>query len=73
MHSERVERSHPTSREELEIPTVDDVTAMLYDDMEHNYSTPRELMESPKGSHEHVPHSSIVEHDDVHEVSVESI
>lgn len=29
-------------------------------------------MESPKGDHEHVLHSSIVEHNDVHEVSLES-
>ena len=28
-------------------------------------------MESPKGSHEHVSHSSPVEHDDVHEVSID--
>jgi len=73
VHSERVERSHPTSQEDVEIPMVDDVTATLDVDVEHNHSTPREMMESPKGSHEHVPHSSIVEHDDVHEVSMESI
>jgi len=73
VHSKKVEQLHPTSREEVQIPTVDDVTATLSDDVEHNHLTPRELMESPKGSHEHVPHLSIVEHDDVHEVSVESI
>jgi len=73
VHSERVERSHPTSQEEVMILMVYDVTVTLSDDVEHNHSTPRELMESPKGSHEHVPYSSIVEHDDVHEVSVESI
>jgi len=71
VHSERVEQSHPTSREELENPVVDDVTATFSDDVEHNHSRPRELVESPKGDHEHVPHSSIVGHDDVHEVSVE--
>ncbi|RHN78082.1 hypothetical protein MtrunA17_Chr1g0161611 [Medicago truncatula] len=72
MHSERVKQSHPTSREELENHVVDDVTPTLSDDVEHNHSRPQELVESPKGAHEHVPHSSIVEHDDVHEVSKES-
>jgi len=71
-HSERVEQSHPTSREELENPVVDDVTATFSDDVEHNHSRPPELVESPNGDHEHVPHSSTVEHDDVHEVSMES-
>ena len=32
----------------------------------------QELVDSPKGDHEHVPHSSIVENDDVCEVSMES-
>jgi len=72
VHPERVEQMHLTSREELENPAVDDVTATLTNDVEHNHSRPRKLVESPKGAHEHVPHSSIVEHDDVHEVSVES-
>lgn len=39
--------------------------------MEHNQFSPRELVESPKGFHEHVSHSSPVEHDDMHEVSVD--
>jgi len=70
VHSEQVEQLHRTSREGLEIPTVDDVTATLFDDVEHNHSSLRELVDSPKGSHDHVSHSSLVEHDDVHKVSV---
>jgi len=57
----------------LEIPTIDDVSVALPDGVEHNHSSPQELVESPKGSHEHVPHSSLVEHDNVHEVSVEFV
>jgi len=57
----------------LEIPTVDDVTATLFDDVEHNRSSPRELVERPRGSDELVPYSSILEHGDVHEVSAESL
>lgn len=71
MHSEEVERLHQTSREQLENPTVNDVTATLLDDVEHNHSNQRGLVESPKGSYVHVPHSSSIEHDDVHEVYVE--
>jgi len=73
MHSERAERLHQTSREELENPTVDDVTVTRSDDVEHNHSIPQELVESPKGSHERVSHSSPVEHIEVHEVYVESV
>jgi len=73
VHSEKAERLHQTSWEELEIPTVVDVTVMLSDDVEHNHSRPRELVESPRGSHERVPHSSPIEHNEVHEVSVESV
>jgi len=71
VHSEGVERLHQTSREGLEIPKVDDVTATLPDDVEHNHSSLRELVQSPKGSHENVSHSSLVEHDDMHEVFVD--
>ena len=71
VHSEEVKRLHQTSQEGLEIPTVEDVTTTLFDDVEHNHSSPRELEESPNGSHEHVSHSSPVKHDDVHEVSVD--
>jgi hypothetical protein len=52
---------------------VDDVVVMLFDDVEHNHLIPRELVETPKGSHEHVSHSSPVEHIEVHEVFVESV
>jgi len=51
---------------------VDDVTVTLSDDVEHNHSIPRELVESPKGSHERVSHSPPVKHVEVHEASVES-
>ena len=71
VHSEEVERLNRTLQEGMDIPTVDDVNAMLSNDVEHNHSSPRELVESPKGSHEHVSHSSPVEHDDVHEVFVD--
>jgi len=37
VHFEEVERSHQTSREELEIPTIDDVTLALLDGVEHNH------------------------------------
>jgi hypothetical protein len=70
------ERLHQTSLEELENPTLDDVTVTLYDDMENIRSSPRELGESPKGSNERVPHSSPDEHNEhneVHEVFVESV
>jgi len=73
VHSERAERLHQTSQEELENSAVDDVTVTLSDDVEHNHSIPRELVESPKGSHERVSHSSPVEHIEVHEVYVESV
>jgi len=73
VHSEREERLHQTSREELENPTVDDVTVTLSDDVDHNHSIPQELVESPKGSHERASHSSPIEHFEVHEVSVESV
>ena len=69
VHSERVEQLYLTSREVLANPLVDDVSVTLSDDVEHNRSRPRELVESPKGSYERVPHSSPVEHI---EVSVES-
>ena len=60
MHSKEVERLH-----QMENPAVDDVTATLPDD-QHYHSNSRELVETPKGSYAHVPHSSPVEHDDVH-------
>ena len=40
VHYMRMEQSHPTSREELQSPVVDDVTATLSDDVEHNHSRP---------------------------------
>jgi len=60
VHFERAEQLHQTSREELENPTLDDVTVTLSDDVENNRSSPRELVESPKGSQERVPHSSLM-------------
>ena len=65
------------SSEELPLatPMFEIVSPVGHDelhDMEHNHSCPQELVDSPKGAHEHIRHSSIVEHDDVHEVSVES-
>lgn len=71
VHSKRAEWLHQSSREELENPTVDDVTVTLSDDVEHNHSIPRKLLESLNGSHERVSHSSPVEHIEVHEVFVE--
>ncbi|RHN79268.1 hypothetical protein MtrunA17_Chr1g0175461 [Medicago truncatula] len=76
VHPETAERLHQTSLEELENPTLDDVTVTLSDDVENNRSSPRDMVESPKGSHECVPHSSPDEHNEhneVHEVSVESV
>ena len=40
MHSKRVKEPHPTSREELKNPVVDDVTTTLSDDVEYNHSRP---------------------------------
>jgi hypothetical protein len=68
VHSERAEWLHQTSREDLENPTVDDVTVTLSNDVEHNHSIPWELVESPKGSHERVLHSSPFKHIEVHKV-----
>jgi len=68
--SERAEQLHLTLREVLENHVLDEVT--LSDDVEHNRSCSRELVESPKGYYERVSHSSQVEHIEVHEVSVES-
>jgi hypothetical protein len=48
VHSEREERLHQTSQDELENPTVDDGAVMLSDDMEHNHSIPRELWKVPR-------------------------
>jgi len=73
VHSERAEQLYQTLQEELENPMVDDVTVTLSDDVEHNHSIPRELVESHKGSHERVSHLSHVKHIEVHEVSVESV
>ncbi|RHN79186.1 hypothetical protein MtrunA17_Chr1g0174361 [Medicago truncatula] len=52
VHFEIVEKLHMTSREVLENPTMDDVSGLLSDEVDHNRSSPRELEESPKGSHE---------------------
>jgi len=73
VHSERAKQLPLTSREVLENPTIDDVTVTLSDDVEHNRSSPRELVESPRGSHVSVSHSSPFEHIEVHEVSVELV
>jgi hypothetical protein len=94
VHSERAEQLHLTSQEVLENPMRDDVSSLLLDEVDHNRSSPRELEECPKGSHESehnlssprelkespkgpiesAPHSShVVEHQEVHEVSVESV
>jgi len=90
VHSERAELLHLTSREVLENPMADDASALLSDVVEHDRSSPRELEESPKGSHESehnrsspreleesskgpnegAPHTSHIEHHEVHEVSV---
>ncbi|AES77634.1 DUF4283 domain protein [Medicago truncatula] len=74
VHSESAEQLHLTSREVLENPTMDDVSGLLSDEVDHNRSSPKELEESPKGSIESAPHSShVVEHQEVHEGSVESM
>lgn len=73
MHSERAVQSHLTSREVLENPTMDDVTVTLSDEVEHNRWSPRELEESPKGSYERVPHASTDEHNEVQEVSDDTV
>jgi len=52
---------------------MDDVTVTLSDDVEHNRPSPRELEESPKGSYEHVPHKSTDEHNEVQEVSDDTV
>ncbi|XP_024627637.2 uncharacterized protein [Medicago truncatula] len=52
VHSEIAVKLHLTSREVLENPTMDDVSGLLSDEVDHNRSSPRELEESPKGSHE---------------------
>jgi len=70
--SERAEQLHLTSQEVLENHVLNEVTVTHSDDVEHNRSCPRELVESPKGYYERVSHSSQVEHIEVHEVSVES-
>ena len=71
VHPVEVMRSHQTSREELEIPTVNDATDSLLDGVEHNHVTPRELVERSKGAHESVPQSSPVEHYDMNDVSAD--
>ncbi|KEH29250.1 hypothetical protein MTR_4g031785 [Medicago truncatula] len=78
---------------ELENPTADYASALLSDvveygrlspreleespkgshDSEHNRSSPRELEESLKGPNEGAPHTSHIEHHQVHEVSVELV
>jgi len=71
VHSERAVQSHLTSREVLDNPTMDDVTVTLSDDVEHNRPSPRE--QSPKGSDERVPHKSTDEHNEVQEVSDDTV
>jgi len=71
VHPVEVMRSHQTLWEELVIPTVNDATYSLLDDVEHDHVSPRELVESPKGAYESVPHASPVEHDGMNEVSAE--
>jgi len=72
VHSERAEQLYLTSQEVLENLVVDEVNVTLSDDVEHNRLSPREQVESPKGSYERVSHSSPIENIEVHEVSVES-
>jgi len=60
-----VGRSHQTSREVLKNPNVTDVTNSLLDSVEHNLVNSRELVESPKGSTEHVTHSSPLGREDI--------
>jgi len=68
---DEVEQITQTSREELVIPTVDDVSGLLQDGVETDHVSPRELVESPKGACENVTRPSPVEHVDMHEVSAE--
>jgi len=71
LRPDEVEQTTQTSREELEIPTVDDVSELLQDGVEHDHVSPRELVESPKGARESVIRPSPMEHDDTHEVSAD--
>ena len=71
VHFERAAHSHLTSREVLENPTMDDLTMTLFDDVGHN--RPRELEESSKGPYECVPHASTDEHNEVQEVSDDTV
>ena len=65
--SHEVDRNHSSPRELEESPKGSHKS-------EHNLSSPRELEESPKGPIESAPHSShVVENQEVHEVSVESV
>jgi len=44
---------------------ITNVTVSLLDGVEHNHVSPRELMESPKGIHEHVAYSSPLGREDI--------
>jgi len=60
-----VVRSHQTSREVLENPTVTEVTESLLDGVEHNHVNQHELLESPKSSNERATHSSPLGREDI--------
>lgn len=66
-----VEQTTQTLREELAIPTVDEVSEPLQDGVELDHVSPQELVESPKGARESVARPSPIEHDDMHEVSTD--
>ena len=66
-----VGRSHQTSREVLENPTVTAVTNSLLYSVKHNHVSPRELVESPNGSIECATHSSPLGHEDIRPGGVE--
>ena len=61
-----------TSREELENPTVDDVSVPFQDGVEQDHVSPRELVASLKSAREIVPRPSLVKQVVMHEVSAES-
>jgi hypothetical protein len=71
VHSERGEQLHLTSRDVLENPTMDDASALLSDVVEHYRLSLRDLQESLKGPKEGAPHTSHIEHHEVHDGYIE--
>lgn len=63
-----VGESDQTSREELERPTLTNVTTSLLDSAEHNHGNPREPGESPKGPTASVSHLSPLGREDIRPV-----